>query len=231
MKVLGIVLAFFLVSMPVLSLARPPISGSSITESVTRYEVPPKSQQSKSGDFAAQGKVALGVPLFKRLSGELKIESPGSDEFKQERSRSSYRVELGYMVVRNVQLRFGLGYASYEEAAVEDEEGEYTQTRTEYGVGARYYFDLDNGFYPFLSTQYTLLSDEADDREPIKEEGSHFDLGAGILYALGGDSGGFLSLALNRQTGESELTSSAFDSKLTRKSTAINLALAAGLYF
>ena len=236
MKVLGTLLAFVLVSTPFFGHARPPSSGSSFTESVTRHEAPTKTQQSKPSDFTAPGKVTLGVPLLQHVTGELQIEYPESSansEFKQEQSRSVYRVELGYMAVRNVQLRLGLGYGSSEDAAVEGEEGEYTETSIQYGIGARYYFDLDNGFYPFLGTHYSFNSREVDEDayDKIKYEGSAFDLGAGVLYALGGDSGGFLSMVLNRQTTEIEETSSEADSKPIDKSTAMVLELAAGLYF
>ena len=242
MKVFRTILAILLVCMPILSLARPPSSGSSLNKSISRSQATQKSEQSKPVDFTAKGKVALGVPLLKRRSGELKLdyESGALYDNKQDRSTGIYRIELGYMVVRNVQLRLGLGYFTYDQSAVDNEEFQYIENSleygtigTEFGAGARYYFDLENGFYPFVGTQYTFLSFEDEYRGNVteEEESTVFDLGAGVLFALGGETGGFLSLLLSRQMIEEEETSSEEDPNPKIKSTAINLELTAGLYF
>jgi len=232
MKTSGILTVLIMVSIPLITQARPSMSGSSYTDSEAAPSAPKKTVKSGPIGFGSQGKFVLEVPLFDHSSAEITTENDEDEnDLKVDSTASVYRVNLGYMIVPHLQVRAGFGLAS-QTYKVQDSDNEYESDGSTLSVGARYYFNVGDGVYPLVGGEYITTTETTpldSDRE-IETETTAKSVGAGLLYALGGPSGGFMSAVISQQWKEQKAKFDG-DEGPSVESSVFAFELAAGLYF
>ena len=134
---------------------------------------------------------------------------------------------VGYMVIDNLQVNFGLGYNGASNDA--DGDAEVTSSTWMIAPGVRYYLDMlsKNNLFPSLGASYTIGATSTESGgNTADEDMSSLRVGAGITQAMGGAQGGHMTLNIdyvmntNTPDGEDDVNESG-----------INVGVGFGLYF
>ena len=166
--------------------------------------------------FNKKGKMSLSGNLlsFDNIKGEDAEESP---------SNMGIAPMVGYMVMDNLQVNFGLAYSTSTDGA----DTEATQSMWMVAPGVRYYLDMmsKNNLFPSVGASYAMgaMTSEPGD---VSMDMSEIRVGAGITQAMGGAQGGHMTLNLDYTM--NTLTMDGMDDM---KSGGLDVSVGFGLYF
>lgn len=134
-------------------------------------------------EFNKAGKIALSgnLVMFNNVKNEDADEGP---------TMYGIAPHVGYMVMDNLQVNFGLMYQS---TSVGDDDS----SSWSIAPGVRYYLDMlsKNNLFPSVGLSYEMNSMTAGDADAV--DGSDIRVGAGLTQAMGGAQGGFFTLMLD----------------------------------
>ena len=175
--------------------------------------------------FNKKGKVSLSGNL-------LSFNNVKSDEDNApEPSSMGIAPTVGYMVMDNLQVNFGITYSSSTDGVEGDAgtDAETTQSTWTAAPGVRYYFDMlsKNNLFPSVGASYGIgaATIEAGVNK-VEMDMSMIIVGAGITQAMGGAQGGHMTL--NLDYGMSTVTAEGADDI---KGSGLNVSVGFGLYF
>ena len=167
--------------------------------------------QMTQSEFNKAGKIALSgnLVMFNNVKNEDADEGP---------SMYGIAPNVGYMVMDNLQVNFGLMYSSASE-------GDVDSSMWSVAPGVRYYLDMlsKNNLFPSVGLSYEMNSMTIGDADAV--DGSDIRVGAGLTQAMGGAQGGFFTLMLDytmQAMGEGDAEA---------KSAGIDVNVGFGMYF
>ena len=161
-------------------------------------------------EFNKAGKISISgdILTFDNVKNEDADEGP---------TNMGLAPEIGYMVMDNLQVNFGLGYMS-------ESEGDNEMSGWMIAPGVRYYLDMlsKNNLFPSVGASYMMGSMSAGDTDT---DMSDIRVGAGITQAMGGAQGGHMSLMLDYTMQTMKM------GDIEAKSAGIDVGVKFGLYF
>ena len=168
--------------------------------------------------FNKKGKMSLSGNLlsFDNIKGEDAEDSP---------SNMGIAPMVGYMVMDNLQVNFGLAFSTSTDGA----DTEATQSMWMVAPGVRYYLDMmsKNNLFPSVGASYAMgaMTTETGDTSADMDM-SVITVGAGITQAMGGAQGGHMTLNLDYTM--NTISAEGIDDI---KSAGLNVGVGFGLYF
>ena len=167
-------------------------------------------------EFNKAGKISLSGNLLSYTNVKL-------DDGDAEPSSYGIMPTVGYMVMDNLQVNFGLGYM----AGTDGGDPEVESTTWMVTPGVRYYLDMlsKNNLFPSVGASYMIGANEEGE---AKADMSTLTVGAGITQAMGGAQGGHMTLNLDYVM---STTTPDVDGASDIKSSGLNVGVGFGLYF